>query len=192
MLWSMAWKNEIYWDPFVSSYMLQDENNFWKDLQKKYLEPLKESKEQQDKIANDLRELRNKVIKKILCHAITSGAIEIRWILRFVGKTSVIYFPTGGICFFLLQCTLVSGYIFPSSYWWLCLHKDSKGLSQWELFYDRNVFSWSDCADVSSKLCIAANNAVFCNALPQVKNQIPNEYFYKQKHLKVYYCSTRC
>ncbi len=44
--------------------MLQDEIDFWRDLQKKYLEPLKENKEQQEKIADDLRELRNKVHKR--------------------------------------------------------------------------------------------------------------------------------
>ncbi|XP_052437793.1 chitin synthase chs-1-like [Carassius gibelio] len=38
-----------------------DEINFWIELQKKYLEPLKENKEQQEKVADDLRELRNKV-----------------------------------------------------------------------------------------------------------------------------------
>ncbi|KAF4101269.1 hypothetical protein G5714_017701 [Onychostoma macrolepis] len=35
----------------------QDEIDFWRELQKKYLEPLKENKEQQEKIADDLREL---------------------------------------------------------------------------------------------------------------------------------------
>lgn len=43
---------------FVS---LQDEEEFWIELQKKYLEPLPVDKEKQKKIANDLRELRNKV-----------------------------------------------------------------------------------------------------------------------------------
>uniref|UniRef100_A0A8C2FVS7 chitin synthase n=1 Tax=Cyprinus carpio TaxID=7962 RepID=A0A8C2FVS7_CYPCA len=42
-------------------HMLQDEIDFWRELQKKYLEPLKENKEQQEKVADDLRELRNKV-----------------------------------------------------------------------------------------------------------------------------------
>uniref|UniRef100_A0A672P4J5 chitin synthase n=1 Tax=Sinocyclocheilus grahami TaxID=75366 RepID=A0A672P4J5_SINGR len=40
---------------------LDGETNFWIELQKKYLEPLKENKEQQEKVADDLRELRNKV-----------------------------------------------------------------------------------------------------------------------------------
>nr|XP_020443717.1 chitin synthase 6-like [Monopterus albus] len=39
----------------------QDEQEFWCGLQKKYLEPLPDDKEKQKKIANDLRELRNKV-----------------------------------------------------------------------------------------------------------------------------------
>uniref|UniRef100_A0A8C9XL95 chitin synthase n=1 Tax=Sander lucioperca TaxID=283035 RepID=A0A8C9XL95_SANLU len=39
----------------------QEEEEFWIDLQKKYLEPLQDDKERQQKIGNDLRELRNKV-----------------------------------------------------------------------------------------------------------------------------------
>uniref|UniRef100_A0A3Q3KAL0 chitin synthase n=1 Tax=Monopterus albus TaxID=43700 RepID=A0A3Q3KAL0_MONAL len=38
-----------------------DEQEFWCGLQKKYLEPLPDDKEKQKKIANDLRELRNKI-----------------------------------------------------------------------------------------------------------------------------------
>ncbi|CAM4581301.1 unnamed protein product [Leuciscus chuanchicus] len=47
--------------PLHESALPMDEIDFWRELQKKYLEPLKENKEQQEKIANDLRELRNKV-----------------------------------------------------------------------------------------------------------------------------------
>ncbi|XP_067276424.1 chitin synthase chs-1-like [Pseudorasbora parva] len=47
--------------PLYESALPMDEIDFWTELQKKYLEPLKENKEQQEKIANDLRELRNKV-----------------------------------------------------------------------------------------------------------------------------------
>uniref|UniRef100_UPI0037E97134 chitin synthase chs-2-like n=1 Tax=Semicossyphus pulcher TaxID=241346 RepID=UPI0037E97134 len=39
----------------------EEEEEFWKELQKKYLEPLADDKERQKKIANDLRELRNKI-----------------------------------------------------------------------------------------------------------------------------------
>lgn len=46
---------------------MQDEIDFWRELLKKYLEPLKENKEEQEKIANDLRELRNKVRLISLC-----------------------------------------------------------------------------------------------------------------------------
>ncbi|KAA0715072.1 hypothetical protein E1301_Tti008877 [Triplophysa tibetana] len=63
-LFQLAWiehLKESY--DFHKSTLDKDENDFWKDLQKKYLEPLQESKEQQDKIANDLRELRNKRIQ---------------------------------------------------------------------------------------------------------------------------------
>ncbi|KAI2653476.1 Chitin synthase chs-1 [Labeo rohita] len=47
--------------PLDESALPLGEIDFWRELQKKYLEPLKENKEQQEKIANDLRELRNKV-----------------------------------------------------------------------------------------------------------------------------------
>ncbi|KAL3043514.1 hypothetical protein OYC64_003388 [Pagothenia borchgrevinki] len=39
----------------------KEEESFWIDLQKKYLEPLVDDKERQKKIVNDLRELRNKI-----------------------------------------------------------------------------------------------------------------------------------
>ncbi|XP_053090629.1 chitin synthase chs-1-like [Pangasianodon hypophthalmus] len=39
----------------------EDETEFWKELQKRYLEPLKENKEQQEKVAEELKDLRNKV-----------------------------------------------------------------------------------------------------------------------------------
>ncbi|KAK9958860.1 hypothetical protein ABG768_010960 [Culter alburnus] len=47
--------------PLHESALPMDEIDFWRELLKKYLEPLKENKEEQEKIANDLRELRNKV-----------------------------------------------------------------------------------------------------------------------------------
>ncbi|KAG1937051.1 chitin synthase chs-1-like [Pimephales promelas] len=47
--------------PLYESELTEDEIKFWEELQKKYLEPLKENKEQQEKMVNDLRELRNKV-----------------------------------------------------------------------------------------------------------------------------------
>lgn len=40
---------------------LQEEETFWKELQEKYLQPLPNDKERQKKVANELRELRNKV-----------------------------------------------------------------------------------------------------------------------------------
>ncbi|XP_060734047.1 chitin synthase chs-2-like [Tachysurus vachellii] len=47
--------------PLHQDILSEDETEFWKDLQKQYLEPLKENKEQQEKVAEDLKELRNKV-----------------------------------------------------------------------------------------------------------------------------------
>ncbi|XP_056282823.1 chitin synthase chs-2-like [Pseudoliparis swirei] len=45
----------------VEESLDEEENKFFIDLQKKYLEPLKDDKERQKKITNELRELRNKV-----------------------------------------------------------------------------------------------------------------------------------
>ncbi|XP_066541790.1 chitin synthase chs-2-like [Hoplias malabaricus] len=48
------------YDSLKKATLSEDETEFWKDLQIKYLEPLKEDKEQQEKIAKDLKDLRNK------------------------------------------------------------------------------------------------------------------------------------
>uniref|UniRef100_A0A8B9LI46 chitin synthase n=1 Tax=Astyanax mexicanus TaxID=7994 RepID=A0A8B9LI46_ASTMX len=51
--------------------IFQDEVEFWKELQKQYLEPLNENPEQQEKIAKDLKDLRNKVtFGFFICNAI--------------------------------------------------------------------------------------------------------------------------
>uniref|UniRef100_A0A3B5MYG8 chitin synthase n=1 Tax=Xiphophorus couchianus TaxID=32473 RepID=A0A3B5MYG8_9TELE len=41
--------------------LLQDEDQFWKELIEKYLEPLQNDKEKQEKTKNELQELRNKI-----------------------------------------------------------------------------------------------------------------------------------
>ncbi|XP_019206588.1 chitin synthase chs-1 isoform X2 [Oreochromis niloticus] len=46
---------------FQEDSLDQEEKKFWEELQKKYLEPLPDDKEKQKKMANELRELRNKV-----------------------------------------------------------------------------------------------------------------------------------
>uniref|UniRef100_A0A3Q1B2A6 chitin synthase n=1 Tax=Amphiprion ocellaris TaxID=80972 RepID=A0A3Q1B2A6_AMPOC len=52
----------VFNNPVQSFFVsLQDEVNFWNELQEKYLKPLADDKERQKKIANDLRELRNKI-----------------------------------------------------------------------------------------------------------------------------------
>ncbi|XP_043072450.1 chitin synthase chs-1-like [Puntigrus tetrazona] len=59
--WIEHLQMKSYEFPLDKSVLTLDETNFWRDLQKKYLEPLKENKEQQEKVACDLKELRNKV-----------------------------------------------------------------------------------------------------------------------------------
>uniref|UniRef100_UPI003AADC7D5 chitin synthase chs-1-like n=1 Tax=Centroberyx gerrardi TaxID=166262 RepID=UPI003AADC7D5 len=49
----------------------KDEEEFWRELQTKYLEPLPEDKKKQKKITNDLRELRNKItFVYFICNAL--------------------------------------------------------------------------------------------------------------------------
>ncbi|XP_060915616.1 chitin synthase chs-2-like [Labrus mixtus] len=47
--------------PLQEDSLDKDEEGFWRELQKKYLEPLADDKERQKQIINDLRELRNKI-----------------------------------------------------------------------------------------------------------------------------------
>ncbi|XP_073785916.1 chitin synthase chs-2 isoform X2 [Danio rerio] len=73
------------------SELSMDEIDFWIDLQKKYLEPLKENKEQQEKIANDLRELRNKAtLVYFFCNALWLVAT---FFLQAIGEAVYIKIP---------------------------------------------------------------------------------------------------
>lgn len=57
-----AW-NTRHWKSFCVS--LQDEEQFFRELIIKYLKPLSDSKKKQKKMADELKELRNKVT---MCH----------------------------------------------------------------------------------------------------------------------------
>nr|XP_021323454.1 uncharacterized protein si:ch211-264e16.2 isoform X1 [Danio rerio] len=68
-----------------------DEVSFWMEMQNKYLEPLMENKEQQEKIANDLRELRNKVtFVFFFCNALWLAAT---FFLQTIGDAVSIKIP---------------------------------------------------------------------------------------------------
>ncbi len=181
--WLDISKANFNWDVLIPLFfhMLQDEIDFWRDLQKKYLEPLKENKEQQEKIADDLRELRNKVHKEI--KYVSMQKVLFMWsCLKYLLWNSKDLFPccfafiflTGYICLFLLQCTLAGGNFLPSGDWWLSLHKDPKNLSQWVLWPNRSVFRRSNRTDVSTGLRNITVNAVFWNVLPQVTKHAHN------------------
>ncbi|XP_062860419.1 chitin synthase chs-1-like [Trichomycterus rosablanca] len=47
--------------PLINETLSKTEIDFWKDLLRKYLEPIKENKEQQEQVVKELKELRNKV-----------------------------------------------------------------------------------------------------------------------------------
>uniref|UniRef100_A0AAR2KI03 chitin synthase n=1 Tax=Pygocentrus nattereri TaxID=42514 RepID=A0AAR2KI03_PYGNA len=68
-----------------------DETEFWKELQKRYLEPLKENKEQQEKIAKDLKDLRNKVtFGFFICNALWLVATLF---LQTIGSAVSLFIP---------------------------------------------------------------------------------------------------
>ncbi|XP_030646448.1 chitin synthase chs-1-like [Chanos chanos] len=57
--------------PQIPFTLSQDETKFWQELQKKYLEPLVEDREQQEKMARDLKALRDKVtLVFFICNAL--------------------------------------------------------------------------------------------------------------------------
>jgi len=98
-------------------HYMQDEIKFWEELQKKYLEPLKENKEQQEKMVNDLRELRNKVSLASLSickNNFLCGFVYMLWNSKVLDPCCfAVLFHIGYICLFLLQCTLDSGNLLP-------------------------------------------------------------------------------
>ncbi|XP_030646443.1 chitin synthase chs-2-like [Chanos chanos] len=69
----------------------EEETEFWRELQKKYLEPLAEDKEQQRKIAEDLQGLRDKVtFSFFICNALWLVAT---FFLQAIGKAVTIPIP---------------------------------------------------------------------------------------------------
>ncbi|CAB1351109.1 unnamed protein product, partial [Coregonus sp. 'balchen'] len=69
----------------------KEEEDFWRELQKVYLEPLAEDKEKQKKITNDLKELRNKVtFVFFICNAMWLVAT---FTLQAIGTSVTIRIP---------------------------------------------------------------------------------------------------
>ncbi|KAM6974308.1 LOW QUALITY PROTEIN: chitin synthase chs-2-like [Tautogolabrus adspersus] len=65
LIWSLGWISQLQNAsrdmPLQEDSLDKEEEEFWRQLQKKYLEPLVDDKERQKQIINDLRELRNKI-----------------------------------------------------------------------------------------------------------------------------------
>ncbi|XP_076851431.1 chitin synthase-like [Brachyhypopomus gauderio] len=77
--------------PLHKDTLSEDETEFWNQLQKRYLEPLKENKEQQQKIAKDLKELRNKVtFAFFVCNALWLVAT---FFLQTIGNAVTLSIP---------------------------------------------------------------------------------------------------
>ncbi|RXN07789.1 hypothetical protein ROHU_032153 [Labeo rohita] len=86
--WIKHLQMKFPWDEYT---LPSDEMDFWEELRKKYLEPLKENKEQQEKIANDLKELRNRVtLVFFFCNALWLAAT---FFLQAIGETVSIKIP---------------------------------------------------------------------------------------------------
>lgn len=77
--------------PLHQDTLSEDETEFWKELQKRYLEPLKENKEQQEKVAEELKGLRNKVaFVFFICNALWLMAT---FFLQTIGKPVTLSIP---------------------------------------------------------------------------------------------------
>nr|XP_055030531.1 chitin synthase chs-2-like [Misgurnus anguillicaudatus] len=77
--------------PMQEATLPTEEIEFWTELQLRYLEPLKENKEEQEKIANDLIELRNKVtFAYFFCNALWLVAT---FVLQTIGSAVSIKIP---------------------------------------------------------------------------------------------------
>uniref|UniRef100_A0A674BRU7 chitin synthase n=1 Tax=Salmo trutta TaxID=8032 RepID=A0A674BRU7_SALTR len=79
----------------LSLGVLQGEEDFWRELQKLYLEPLAEDKEKQKKITNDLKELRNKAtFIFFICNAMWLVAT---FTLQAIGSSVTIRIPKSNL-----------------------------------------------------------------------------------------------
>ncbi|GAA6101692.1 chitin synthase chs-1-like [Tachysurus ichikawai] len=77
--------------PLHQATLSEDETVFWKELQKLYLEPLKENKEQQEKVAEELKDLRNKVtFVFFICNALWLMATLF---LQAIGQPVTLHIP---------------------------------------------------------------------------------------------------
>ncbi|CAI5691688.1 unnamed protein product [Oreochromis niloticus] len=82
---------------FQEDSLDQEEKKFWEELQKKYLEPLPDDKEKQKKMANELRELRNKV--NFVFFMLNAFWLVATFILQFFSDTLSIKIPKLNIQF---------------------------------------------------------------------------------------------
>ncbi|XP_056622004.1 chitin synthase chs-2-like [Triplophysa dalaica] len=89
--WIARLQEKPYSFPLSETTLTMEETEFWTELQARYLEPLKENKEQQEKVADDLIELRNKVtFAYFFCNAIWLVAT---FVLQAIGDTVSIKIP---------------------------------------------------------------------------------------------------
>ncbi|XP_024256311.1 chitin synthase chs-2-like [Oncorhynchus tshawytscha] len=81
--------------PLNEDFLVKEEEDFWRELQKLYLEPLAEDKEKQKKITNDLKELRNKVtFIFFICNAMWLVAT---FTLQAIGTSVTIKIPKSNL-----------------------------------------------------------------------------------------------
>ncbi|XP_019901869.1 chitin synthase chs-2-like [Esox lucius] len=103
--WVKQLQNKSRDFPLNEEYLVKEEEDFWRELQKLYLDPLAEDKEKQNKIAKDLMELRNKVtFVYFICNAMWLVAT---FTLQLIGTSVTIKMPKYNI-----NLTQTSEYIF--------------------------------------------------------------------------------
>ncbi|XP_063051997.1 chitin synthase chs-2 [Engraulis encrasicolus] len=89
--WIAQLQKKAYGFGLSESQLRMEEEEFWRELQKRYLEPLVEDKEQQRKIADDLKDLRNKVT--FIYFFSNALWLVATFFLQFIGEAVTIKIP---------------------------------------------------------------------------------------------------
>ncbi|XP_041965271.1 chitin synthase chs-2 [Alosa sapidissima] len=89
--WIAQLQKKAYGFGLVESYLTRDEDDFWRELQKRYLEPLVEDRDQQRKITDDLKELRNKVT--FIYFFSNALWLVVTFFLQYIGDSVTIHIP---------------------------------------------------------------------------------------------------
>lgn len=167
-----------------SLILLQEEENFWKELLQRYLYPLPNNKESQEKMHDELRSLRNKVsgMKK------TENIYIKGWGIYLM---LCVFFFTDHILLFLPECFVAGVDLCLPSIW--SLQNLSKNCGSQLRGNRRSHRDWSCRSHVHSGICLVSFAAVCWDVLPQVTTNTWSLQDSKIEKIKLYLkCDALC